>query len=54
MRNLACQYQKVVKTGTQLDYLSIDQDSNFVYGCFNNVILKLDYNQQQVSRCCAV
>ena len=48
MRNLACQWQKVVKSGTQLDYLSIDQDSNYVYGCFNNVILKIDYDKQQV------
>lgn len=48
MRSLACQWQKVVKTETQLDYLSIDQDTNHVYGCYNNVIVKIDYNQQQV------
>ena len=48
MRSLSCQWQRVVKTNMPLDYISIDQDTNAIYGSFNNVILRFNYDNQEV------
>lgn len=48
MRSLACQWQRVTKPGIPLEYLSVDPDTNFVYGCYGNTVVKIDYDTPQV------
>ena len=48
MRNLLCQCQRVVRTNTPLDYLSVDQDFSTIYGSYNNEILNLNADNKEV------